>query len=320
MKSPRRRSRNPTMHARLQAFGVHHARALLFSLGKLTQAPFSTLLTLMVIAVAITLPALLYLMLANLQQAAPAWERETRLSAFVADAVTDTELPDLAARLARREDVAATESIPRAQALEEFRAHSGLGDALDLLEENPLPAVILVEPAPDARDPEALRALANALEAHPSISQVQLDMEWVQRLGALLQTLDRLVDLLALLLGLGVVLVVGNTVRLDIHNRRREIEVAKLVGATDAFIRRPFLYGGIWMGLGGGLLALLTLAVLHGSLSGPVQTLARAYGGGFVLRGLQPAEALALLGTAAALGLAGAWVSVFFHIREIEPR
>ena len=320
MKSPRRRSRNPTMHARLQAFGVHHARALLFSLGKLTQAPFSTLLTLMVIAVAITLPALLYLMLANLQQAAPAWERETRLSAFVEDAVADGDLPELATHLTRRQDVAAAEAIPRAQALAEFRTHSGLGDALNLLDENPLPAVILIQPRAGLQAPEALRALVTELEQHPAIARVQLDMEWVQRLGALLRTLDRLVDLLALLLGLGVVLVVGNTVRLDIHNRRREIEVAKLVGATDAFIRRPFLYGGMWTGLGGGLLALLTVALVRWSLSEPVQALARAYGGDFGLRGLQPGEALTLLVSSALLGLAGAWISVFLHIREIEPR
>ncbi|MFP4080095.1 MAG: permease-like cell division protein FtsX [Ectothiorhodospira sp.] len=320
MKGFRRRLRQPTVHARLQALGVQHARALLFSLGKLRRAPVSTLLTLATIAVALILPALLHLILANLQQAAPVWERETRISAFVEDTVPDADLPELAQRLARRPEVAAAEPITREQALAEFRAHSGLGEAVELLEDNPLPAVILVDPADTARDPTGLQALAKELGEQPGIDEVRLDLEWVRRLQALLGTLDRMVDLLALLLGLGVVLVVGNTVRLDIHNRRREVEVAKLVGATDAFIRRPFLYGGMWMGLGGGLLALLAVSLIHWFLSGPVQALARTYGTDFTLRGLQPTEALTLLGTAALLGLAGAWINVFIHIREIEPR
>lgn len=318
MKSRRRLSR-PTMHARFQAYGINHLRALVFSLGKLYRAPFSSLLTLLVIAIALTLPSILYLILANLQQVTPQWDRTAQISVFLESSIADDEVPALATRLAQRTDVAETEGITREQALEEFRAHSGFGDAVDALGENPLPAVILVTPALNTQSPADLEALVASLNALSEVESASLDMQWVQRLYAIMDTLERITEILALLLGLGVILVVGNTIRLDIQSRREEIEVAKLVGATDAFIRRPFLYGGLWLGLGGALTALLIVAITRTLLAHPVQDLAALYGGQFGIRGLTAPDTLTLLATGAILGLAGSWITVGRHLRNIEP-
>ncbi|SEL56175.1 permease-like cell division protein FtsX [Ectothiorhodospira marina] len=315
----RRRLSQPTMHARFQAYGVNHLRALVLSLGKLYRAPFSSVLTLLVIAIALTLPSLLYLILGNLQQVTPQWDRTAQISVFLEASVTDDQVPALAGRLAQRSDVAAAEGITREQALEEFRTHSGFGDAVDALGENPLPAVILVTPALNTQSPNDLEALVASLNQLPEVESADMDMQWVQRLYAIMDTLERTTEILALLLGLGVILVVGNTIRLDIQNRREEIEVAKLVGATDAFIRRPFLYGGFWLGLGGALTALLIVTLTRILLAHPVQDLAALYGGQFGIQGLTATDSLTLLATGATLGLAGSWVTVGRHLRDIEP-
>lgn len=315
----RRRLNRPTTHARFQAYGINHLRALVFSLGKLYRAPFSSLLTLLVIAIALTLPSILYLILVNLQQVTPQWDRTAQISVFLASSVADDDVPALATRLAQRADVATTEGITRDQALEEFRTHSGFGDAVDALGENPLPAVILVTPALDTQTPANLEALVASLNELAEVDSASLDMQWVQRLYAIMDTLERTTLILALLLGLGVILVVGNTIRLDVQNRREEIEVAKLVGATDAFIRRPFLYGGLWLGLGGALIALLIVATTRILLTYPVQDLAALYGGQYGIRGLTPTDSLTLLATGSLLGLAGSWITVGRHLKHIEP-
>jgi cell division transport system permease protein len=151
------------------------------------------------------------------------------------------------------------------------------------------------------------------------VHMVQLDTEWVKRLHALLEVLRTAVTLTAALLGAGVVLIVGNTIRLDILNRRSEIEVMKLVGASDGFARRPFLYSGIWYGLGGGLMALLLVAVAAAVLAAPVENLARQYGSEFHLRGLGFATAMLVLGVAVALAWLGSWLAATRHIRAIDP-
>ncbi|EHQ52341.1 hypothetical protein ECTPHS_06602 [Ectothiorhodospira sp. PHS-1] len=310
----------PPVHARFQAYGINHLRALVFSLGKLYRAPFSSALTLLVIAVALTLPTLLHVFLNNLQQATPQWSQTAQISVFLEDSVADAQLPALATRLAQRADVAEALPVTRAQALEEFRAHSGFAKALDTLGENPLPPLILVTPALEHRSTAALEGLVNALNHMPEVSRALLDLQWVQRLFSIMEVLQRSMVVLSLLLGLGVLLVVGNTIRLDVQNRREEIEVAKLVGATDAFIRRPFLYGGLWLGLGGAMMAAVIVAITILLLSGPVQTLSQLYGGEWRLDGLGFRGTLTLLGLGALLGLAGSWITVNQHLRHIEPR
>lgn len=309
----------PPIHTRFQAWGMNHAQALVFSLGRLYRNPFAAALTLTVIAIALALPSGLWLALKNLQAASGDWDHGAQLSVFVEDTVSDETLGDVAARIRARKDVESAIPVTREEALAEFRALSGFGEALDLLEHNPLPALVLVTPAAGSQGPDDVQALAAALEAWPEVSQAQVDLQWVQRLQAILEMTRRGVTLVAVLLALGVLLVVGNTIRLDILNRRREIEVAKLVGATDGFIRRPFLYGGLWLGLFGGLLALIIVGLALFLLNGPVQQLASLYGSDFRLEGPGFSGALALLGVAVALGLGGSWIAVGRHLRDIEP-
>jgi cell division transport system permease protein len=309
----------PPIHTRFQAWGMNHAQALVFSLGRLYRNPFAAALTLTVIAIALALPSGLWLGLKNLQAASGDWDHGAQLSVFVEDTVSDEALRDVAARIQAMDTVESAVAVTREAALAEFRALSGFGEALDLLEHNPLPALVLVTPAAGSQGPDDVQALAAALEAWPEVSQAQVDLQWVQRLQAILEMTRRGVTLVAVLLALGVLLVVGNTIRLDILNRRREIEVAKLVGATDGFIRRPFLYGGLWLGLFGGLLALIIVGVALFLLNGPVQQLASLYGSDFRLEGPGFSGALALLGMAVGLGLGGSWIAVGRHLRDIEP-
>ncbi|MBK1672687.1 cell division protein FtsX [Ectothiorhodospira shaposhnikovii] len=310
----------PPVHARFQAYAINHLRALVFSLGKLYRAPFSSALTLLVIAVALTLPTLFHVVLDNLQQVSPQWSQTAQISVFLQDSVADEQLPALATRLAQRPDVAEALPVTRVQALEEFRAHSGFAEALDTLGENPLPPLILVTPALDHRSTAAMEGLVNALNNIPEVSRALLDLQWVQRLFSIMEMLQRSTLILSLLLSLGVLVVVGNTIRLDVQNRREEIEVAKLVGATDAFIRRPFLYGGLWLGLGGAMMAALIVTITTLLLSGPLQTLSQLYGGEWRIHGLGFRNTLILLGLGALLGLAGSWITVNQHLRHIEPR
>jgi cell division transport system permease protein len=310
----------PPIHSRFQAWGVNHVQALVFSLGRLYRNPFTAALTLTVIAIALALPAGLWLARKNLQAASGEWDHGAQLSVFVADSVSEDTLRVLAGRIQSMDAVESARAITREEALAEFRALSGFGEALDLLDHNPLPALVLVTPAADHQGPARVQALSAELEALEEVTQAQVDLQWVQRLQAILEMTRRGVALVAVLLGLGVLLVVGNTIRLDILNRRREIEVAKLVGATDGFIRRPFLYGGLWLGLFGGLLALMIVGLGLYLLNGPVQQLAALYGSNFRLEGPGFSGALALLGLAVALGLGGSWIAVGRHLRDIEPR
>lgn len=299
---------------------AEHARAALGSLGRLWRNPVASGLTVAVIAVALALPGALWLLLKNAQQATGGWDAGTRISAYL-DPALDAGAADAAARrIAARDDVRVVERIDAERALAEFRELAGFDRALEALERNPLPAVVVLEPAPGApRSPSALAALAGSVEQIEGVDQARVDLEWVERLYALLALIERGVTLLALLLSAGVLLIVGNTIRLDILNRRAEIEVTKLIGASDAFIRRPFLYGGLWYGLGGALAAWLLLALTRALLAGPVSRLASAYGSQFRLDGLAPDETGLLIGLGALLGWAGSWLAVGRHLRAIEP-
>jgi cell division transport system permease protein len=225
----------------------------------------------------------------------------------------------LAKQLRTRADVAAVRVITADQALKDFRDTSGFGKALDALSDNPLPNTIIVTPTLAASTTEGTVALKTRIAALADVDTVQLDTEWVQRLNAMLEVLRRVVWLIGGLLGLGVVLVVGNTIRLDILNRRAEIEVMKLVGATDGFARRPFLYSGVWYGLGGGLGAVLLVAAAVAVLADPVENLAGLYGSSLRLRGLGVPTAAGVLGAAVALSWLGSWIAATRHIRAVEP-
>lgn len=299
---------------RFDAARMHHRISARDAAQRLLKAPVSSFFTALVLAVALSLPALLYLVLDNLRVLSGSVEGQAEISLFLAMDVDDRAQRTLAAKIRKRSDVALVQVITRDEALAEFRAQSGYADALAMLERNPLPGVIVVQPV---RVDDAA-ALQKALAAEAGVDEAQLDSAWLQKLSALLAIGERLAQALAAAFGLAVLLVVVNTIRLAIESRRDEVLVARLVGATDAFVRRPFLYTGLWFGLAGGLLAVLLMQALVLWLAGPVERLAGLYGSAFALQGPGLAGAAALIAGGALLGIAGAWLAVGRHLRDSE--
>lgn len=303
---------------------ARHLQTLIGSLGRLSQQPFANLLTVLVIGIALALPACLQVLVSNARSLSGDWHRALDIAVYLKDSVTAAQAEQAAQALRKRSDIAAVRLIDPGQGLQEFREYSGFGAALDALTENPLPHVIVV--SPKTADPAAdslavqLDSLSAELRRLPEAELVQLDAAWVQRLSAMLDTLRRAGIIIAVLLAIGVVIIVSNTIRLEIQNRRDEIEVAKLVGASDAFVRRPFLYEGFWYGLGGSCIALLTVTAVVLLLRGPVERVAKLYGSAFTLGGLDWRTAVGLLAAGIAVGWLGSLVATHRHLRQIEPR
>ncbi len=303
----------------MRVYLERHVQTLIGSLGRMTRAPFATAMTVTVIGIALALPACLELVVSNARTATGSWGNALDISAYFKADVAVSRVEQLAAALRERPDVAEVQVVTATAALAEFREFSGFGSALDALADNPLPHALIVRPRTDRPSPARIEALKQHLGNWPEVERVQLDTEWVHRFHALLDVLRRVVMLAGVLLAIGVVVIVGNTIRLDIDNRRTEIEVTKLVGGSDGFVRRPFLYGGFWYGLAGGVLAwsLITLGVWL--LDGPVARLAGLYGSAFRLTGLDLRGAVTVLGAGALLGWIGSWLAATRHLRSIEP-
>jgi cell division transport system permease protein len=298
---------------------ARHAQTLLGSLGRIVQHPVATLMTMAVIAVALALPLFLDVFLQNLGTATSDWNQAFDISVYMDKQAGGGRAQALAKEFRGRPDVANVRVITAEEGLTQFKVGSGFGHALDALTDNPLPDTLVVTPALAASTPGGTEALKQALAASAGVQTVQIDTDWVKRLVSLLDIMRRIVLLTGGLLGLGVMLVIGNTIRLDILNRRAEIEVMKLVGGTDGFARRPFLYSGVWYGLGGGLLALLLVALAVALLSQPVARLAGLYGSQFRLRGLGFGRSVTMLVVSVALGWVGSWLAATRHIKQIEP-
>jgi cell division transport system permease protein len=303
----------------MSAWLTRHLQTLIGSLGRLSQHKLATLLTTLVIGVALALPACLHLLISNVQTATGSWHRSIEVTVYLKRPTALDEAKRMADRIRQRRDVAVVEIIPAAAALKEFRRDSGFGEAIDALNENPLPHVLVVRPKAEYATAGHLDELATDLRALASVDLVQLDTAWVNRLNAILDAIRRGVLLAAALLALGVMAIVGNTIRLDIQNRRAEIEVTKLVGGSDGFVRRPFLYSGVWYGIGGAVIAWILTGVVVGVLRGPVTRIAGLYGSGFSLHGLGVEPTAILLASGIVLGWLGSYIAATRHLREIEP-
>lgn len=295
-------------------------QALLGSLGRLARQPFATLLTILVIAIAIALPTALYLVVANMRDVTAGLDDTVQLSAYLSMSAGEAQAKSIAADIARTPGVSGTELVSPDEGLAEFRKHSGIGDALKALPGNPLPWLVKVRPAPPRDTAAAVESLAAGIRKMEGVDLVEADTAWVRRLHAIEDTLQQLVLLVAAVLAAGVLAVVGNTIRLEINSRQREIEVTKLVGGSNAFVRRPFLYSGLWQGLAGGLLAVGLIAGGLYALEPFVARLAAAYGSVFTLQGLSLREWPVVVGGGALLGFCGAWLAAGYHLRRIEPR
>lgn len=297
-----------------------HAQSLVGSLGRLARQPFASALTIVVIGIALALPAALYLTVENMRAVTAGLGDTVQLSVYLRMSTTPERAREVGRGIRARVEVEEATLVSPDQGMEEFRQLSGIGEAVTALDENPLPWVVKLKPVATHSSAAAIEALAETLRRLPEADLVEADTAWVRRLHAILDTLRQFALLVGATLAAGVLAIVGNTIRLDIHNRRAEIEVTKLVGGSNAFVRRPFLYSGIWQGLGGGLLAFGLIALGISLLALPVARLAAAYGSTVALIGLTPREAGILVGGGALLGLVGAWLAAAYHLRRIEPR
>jgi cell division transport system permease protein len=273
----------------------------------------------LVIGVTLALPAAINVIVKNIQSVSSSWNNALDFSVYLKQAVSVAEAENLAQLIGQRADIESVELITSEQALAEFKQQSGFGDALDQLGDNPLPHALVVRPGP-GNTSASLILLQEEIGNLPETDLVQVDTEWVQRFHAILDIVRQAIAIGSALLGMAIVVIIGNTIRLDIENRREEIEVTKLIGASNAFVRRPFLWTGFWYGLLGGTFALLLVQYGLYLLKEPVTRLAGLYQGNVSVAALGAAESSAILGIAVFLGLLASWVTAARHMRRIEPR
>lgn len=323
-KAPKRKSgavkSKATTSSHLESYLANHREVAKSSLTRLLKTPLSSLMTWLVIAIALSLPCALFIAINNLSVVSSGWDGSAQISLYLKQNISEQQTEQVIKKVSVRPDVDKVIYVSPEAALEEFQRLSGFGKVLDHLDNNPLPGVLVVTPVDDDSTPEQLSSVYKQLKAMPQVDRAVVDMQWVHRLYALMSVIKRMGYVLAVLLSLGVLLVIGNTIRLAIENRREEILVVKLVGGADAFVRRPFLYTGFWYGFGGGLLALFIIAASMLWLSAPAKALAESYESNFELLGLSFMQSVFLLSVACILGLLGAWVSVARHLGEIEPK
>ena len=295
-----------------------HAQAFIFSLGQMIRHLFSNLMSISVIGIALALPAGFYLVLANAQQVMENWDGNIQITLYLKQNIDKGQAGSLADYLREQPEVDSVKFISREQALEEYKQLSGFGDVLDALEENPLPSLLLIKPRIETIDTSAGEAFLQRLSELPEVETAQVDRQWVKRLLVILKVLQRAVIILSCLLALAVLLIIGNTIRLAIFNRKTEIEINMLFGATDAFVRRPFLYSGFIHGVFGGLIAWLLIVLSMQLLNNPVSQLASLYHSNFHLTGFSIPEFLILVASGGLLGLMGSWLAVFRHLKELD--
>jgi len=305
--------------ARFAGWVIRHVQQGIGSLGDLWRTPFTSVMTVLVLGISLTLPATLHLFVKNAKTVTAQWDSASEITLFLKLSVSEKSAQQLVQRISLYTDVASVKYISADKALKEFKVLSGFGDALEYLDDNPLPATVLVTPTQRASQAEAAGDLLLKLEQEREVEQGKLDLEWLTRLQAMAELIEDIVIGLALLLCLSVVLIIGNTIRLAILNQKDAIAIMKLVGATDAFIQRPFLYAGIWYGILGGLVACFCVYVLGSYLSNAMQDLTALYHSNFILEGLTFSESLYLILSAVILGFSGSYVSVRKHIKSIEP-
>ncbi len=309
----------PNLKTRMRAYVRDHARVLLFSLGKLYRTPFASSFTLLMIAIALALPACLYVLLNNLQTVTHKLDNAGQISLFLHSKTPESAIEQLTNKLNDHAKVSTVRYIPADLALQEFKKLSEFDELLEGLPSNPLPPTLVVTPIDSVKKIEPLNELKNEFQTLANVEQVQLDMQWLQRLQAITDIIRRAITAVGIMLGLSVLLVVGNSIRLDIENRRAEIEVTKLIGASDRFIRRPFLYGGMWFGLLGGVLALLLVFIVLLVIKQPAQELIGLYNSDFVLKLPSFTQSISLVGSSIFLGLFGSWLAVGHRIAKIQP-
>ncbi len=294
-----------------------HAGGFSAALERISITPLGSALNALVIGIALSLPVGLYLLVSNLQAASHQLTAAPQISAFMALDASRAEVAQIEARLKQTPRITAFRLVPREQALADLKKSSGLNDVIEGLPQNPLPDAFVIDAA-DA-SPAALEALRDEIRQWPRVAHVQLDAQWARRLDAGLRFARLVAALLGTLLGVALVAITFNTIRLQVLTRREEIEVIKLIGATDAFIQRPFLYFGALQGLAGGAVAWGIVSAGAYLANRSLGELSHVYAALLQLSSLTVADSLTLLFTPATLGWFGAWLSVSRHLALIEP-
>lgn len=289
------------------------------ALQDLKSKPFATFLTIMVIAISLTLPSVCYMVYKNVNQAATQYYPSPQITVYLDKALDDDAAQRVVGQLQAEPGVEKVNYLSREEALGEFRNWSGFGGALDMLEENPLPAVAVIVPKLDFQGTEALNTLRDRVTRVQGVDEVRMDDSWFARLSALTGLVGRVAAMIGVLMVAAVFLVIGNSVRLSIFARRDTINVQKLIGATDGFILRPFLYGGALLGFSGAFLSLILSEILVMRLSSAVTDVARVFGTSFDLNGLSFDECLLLLLVCSMIGWLAAWLATVQHLRHFTP-
>ncbi len=294
-----------------------HARQAVSSLGELWRTPVWAFVTVAVLGVSMTLPATLHLLVKNIQQVSRSYDESFEISLFLKNGTTATDIAALVTILQGDKDIAKVRLIDKAAAMTEFKQQSGFGEAIAFLDQNPLPDVLVVTPTQNL--PAAAEELLQRLQKERFVDLAKLDISWLERLAALMALMQQAVYTIAVLLLCAALLVIGNTIRLLIMDKKAEIEVMKLVGATDAFIQRPFLYTGVWLGVFGGFLAFLVIEFMILWLRAAIAKVTQLYQSDFVINSLSLAEFAVLMMIGTGLGLFGSYLAVRGHIKAIEP-
>lgn len=297
---------------------ILHVHVFLSALRKFFSTPLSSLFNILVIGIALSLPAGMYVMLKNIQNLAEQKIATPQISLFLSMDTSKDDITRIDRQLKQHAAVGQVRFVPREQALEQLKQTTGLEDVIGGLEHNPLPDAYIVHPK--ISDASALKTLKHELQRWPKIEHVQLDLDWVQKLEAILKFGLMAVLILSMLLGFALVAVTFNTIRLQILTQREEIEVSRLIGATSAFIRRPFLYFGLLQGLLGGAATWFIISISLYMLNSNLSQLTDLYSANFTLHLPSTEDQLALLLLSACLGWMGAWLSVSQHLWKIEPR
>jgi cell division transport system permease protein len=320
MKQTHRKHSGQRLIELFKAYLLNHAHGLFSSLGRLSRTPFTSVMTILVLAVAISLAGCFYIIVANVQQLTGNLQASNQMSLFLKEHVTESAAQKLAEQLKQNANIESIKFINKTQAMNEFKANSGFGEALNALESNPLPHVIQVLPKHVLDNREALDQLMAEFKQIPQVELVQVDMQWVERLQAIMLIASRGVMVVSVLLGFAVTFITGNTIRLELQNRQDEVYISKLVGATHAFIQRPFLYTGFWLGFIAGFSAWLIVTVMLLILETPVEKLSALYSGSFELLFLSFGEFILLLMMTSALAVLGSWIVLHYQLRQIKPQ
>ncbi len=307
------------MLTKVRALLAYHLQAALMSFNSLYTKPLATMMTVLVIAITLVLPALFWVLSDNMHQLTIKWQHGGHISLYLKSPLSAADEAALLLRVQKTAGVGDATLKSSAEGLAELQKQEGMQDVMRYLPENPLPAVIEVTPVLDVSTPIKLEHLNAQLKAYPQVEQAKLDIQWINRLQAILGFIDSLAQGLMILLALAVILIIGNTLRLAIHNRHEEIQVLKLVGAKDSFIIRPFLYSGILYGLFGAIFAVLLVNIFMLSLTLVVNQLAAAYEMHYSLIGLSLRQISLLVLAATILGWLGACLSVKKQLANIEP-